>query len=54
VLNRDLWERLLELTAVHDVRWVRVKGHASNKENNRCDALATSAVKHRGGVRSEG
>ncbi len=43
--NRDLWERLLAAMEDHEVKWVRVKGHANNKENNRCDELATGAIK---------
>lgn len=44
VENRDLWERLLELTGVHDVDWVKVKGHADDALNNRCDELAKAAA----------
>lgn len=47
VLNRDLWERLIELTDMHSVRWYRVKGHSTNIENNRCDKLATGAIASR-------
>ena len=39
-LNPDLWETLLNLTELHDVRCHWVKGHASNPKNNRCDELA--------------
>ena len=42
-LNPDLWERLLNLTARHDMRYHWVKGHADNPYNNRCDALAVAA-----------
>ena len=42
--NRDLWERLLGAMQGHEVKWVRVKGHANNKENNRCDELATGVI----------
>ena len=45
VENKDLWQRLLELTGVHAVIWIKVKGHAANPENNRCDELATLAIK---------
>lgn len=45
VLNRDLWEELLRLTDTHEVAWIRVKGHADNAENNRCDQLATGAIR---------
>ena len=50
VENQDLWKSLLELTRVHDVTFVKVKGHASNVENNRCDQLATGSIKARGSV----
>jgi ribonuclease HI len=44
VKNRDLWERLLALTARHDVRFVKVKGHADDALNNRVDRLAVAAM----------
>ncbi|MCR5200268.1 MAG: ribonuclease HI [Saccharofermentans sp.] len=40
VANKDLWEQLLELCKVHKVSFVKVKGHADNEFNNRCDELA--------------
>jgi len=40
--NPDLWERLLSLLKVHDVRFIWVKGHAENEYNNRCDELAVA------------
>ena len=40
VENVDLWKRILELTAIHRVEWIKVKGHADDEENNRCDELA--------------
>ena len=45
VENQDLWIKLLELTKIHTVSWHKVKGHAQNVDNNRCDALATGAIK---------
>lgn len=39
-LNPDLWEVLLGLTEVHQLRYHWVKGHAENPYNNRCDELA--------------
>lgn len=39
-LNPDLWERLLDLCARHSVRFVWVRGHAGDVENERCDVLA--------------
>jgi ribonuclease HI len=43
-LNPDLWERLLELCKRHEVTFVWVKGHAGNRENERCDVLCKSAA----------
>jgi ribonuclease HI len=43
--NVDLWSRLLELCEKHQVRFVWVKGHAENQENNRCDQLAGEAAR---------
>ncbi len=40
VKNDDLWRRLDELRALHEVEWVWVKGHAGHVENERADALA--------------
>lgn len=42
-LNPDLWNELLNLSAVHDVKFVWVRGHADNVENTRCDELAVQA-----------
>ncbi len=53
VENRDLWEALLALTARHKVSFIKVKGHSTNKENNRCDELATGAIKHARGQGKE-
>lgn len=44
VLNADLWKELLRLTEVHEVSFHKVKGHADNEWNNRCDELARSAI----------
>lgn len=44
VKNIDLWKRLLKLTTEHRVRFKWVKGHNEHPENERCDALATSAA----------
>ena len=44
VANRDLWERLLELTDPHEVEWCWVRGHDGHAENERCDALARAAI----------
>jgi ribonuclease HI len=44
VLNRDLWERLLELSKIHRIEWLWTKGHEGHKENERCDKLARQAI----------
>ncbi len=41
--NPDLWMRFLLVYRKHKVRFVWVKGHADNVENNRCDELAVQA-----------
>lgn len=45
VQNQDLWKRLVELCKTHQVRFHKVKGHSDNEHNNRCDALATAAIR---------
>ena len=42
--NKDLWTRYYDLSKKHRIRFVWVKGHASNAYNNRCDILATTAA----------
>jgi len=44
VLNRDLWEALLELSKVHTIQWQWVRGHDGHTENERCDQLAREAI----------
>ncbi len=44
VKNKDLWLRLTELLARHDVVFVKVKGHADNVYNNRCDEVARGEI----------
>ena len=41
-LNTDLWERLLALTAQHEMQYHWIKGHAENEYNNRCDKMAVA------------
>lgn len=45
VENRNLWEQLLKLTQTHNMSIHKVKGHADNEFNNRCDELARAAIK---------
>lgn len=44
VKNKELWQELLELTKIHKVNFIKVKGHADNEYNNRCDELARNAI----------
>lgn len=44
VKNPDLWQRFLPLYKVHKPKFVWVKGHAGNVENERCDVLANEAA----------
>ena len=43
--NEDLWRRLSELVREHQIDWKWVKGHASNRWNNRADELASAAIR---------
>lgn len=45
VENKDLWLKLLDLSSIHHIKWIKVKGHADNEYNNRCDKLATDEIK---------
>ncbi len=47
VENSDLWKLLLQIIRVkkHDVAFNKVKGHAEDPLNNRCDELARSAIR---------
>ncbi|MES2284733.1 MAG: ribonuclease HI [Bacteroidota bacterium] len=45
--NSDLWIRFLNVYRKHKVKFVWVKGHHTNKENNRCDELAVAAAQGR-------
>lgn len=43
--NIDLWQRLLPLCEKHQVEFRWVKGHAGNRENERCDQLSMAALR---------
>ena len=45
VENQDLWQELLKFAETHRIEWFKVKGHADNPYNNRCDELATGEIK---------
>ncbi len=44
VKNKDLWQRLLDISEKHEVEWVWVKGHNGHAYNERADFLARNAV----------
>ena len=45
VKNKELWEELYNLSKIHKIQFIKVKGHADNEYNNRCDELARNAIK---------
>ena len=44
VKNKELWQELYTLTKKHKVEFIKVKGHADNEFNNRCDEMAREAI----------
>ncbi len=48
VANKDLWIRLMKSFAGHKIKFVKVKGHADDELNNRCDVLANKAREGQG------
>ncbi len=42
VKNIDLWQELLKLSKIHEITFIKVKGHSDNEYNNRCDKIAVS------------
>jgi ribonuclease HI len=45
VKNSDLWIRFYKIFQRHKVKFIWVKGHHTNVENNRCDELAVAAAR---------
>jgi ribonuclease HI len=45
VENKELWQEILKKMNKHSVEWIKVKGHSTNKLNNRVDRLAVEASK---------
>lgn len=54
VLNKDLWERLLNVITKHEVTFNWVKGHAGHLENERCDYLANLGINSEAKIKDEG
>ena len=44
VKNKELWQELYEFTKIHNIEFIKVKGHSDNEYNNRCDELARNAI----------
>lgn len=44
VKNKELWMTLYEFTRIHNIEFIKVKGHSDNEYNNRCDELARNAI----------
>jgi len=45
VENRDLWEKLLSLTSLYKVEFIKVAGHSGDKLNERADELARQGIR---------
>lgn len=45
VKNKELWEQIIKLSKIHNVNWIKVKGHSDNEFNNKCDRLAKEEIK---------
>jgi ribonuclease HI len=50
VKNVDLWRELDRLTALHELEWIWVKGHAGHPGNERADALANQGIRELGSI----
>ena len=44
VKNQDLWTELDNMTIAHEIKWIWVKGHSSDKLNNEVDLIAREAA----------
>ena len=40
VKNVDLWKKLIDLSLIHKINFIKVKGHSDNEYNNKCDRIA--------------
>jgi len=50
--NPDLWIRFLKVFRKHSARFVWIKGHTDNRENNLCDKMAVEAY-NKGGLKDD-
>ena len=44
VKNKNLWTELDNMTIAHEIKWIWVKGHSSDKLNNEVDLIAREAA----------
>ena len=44
VKTKDLWTELDNMTIAHEIKWIWVKGHSSDKLNNEVDLIAREAA----------
>ena len=44
VLNKELWQKLDQLTYQHKIKWQWVKGHSGHRENEIADKLANKGI----------
>jgi ribonuclease HI len=45
VKNQDLWQRLDALAGRFRPAWARIRGHAGNEMNERCDRMTQEAIR---------
>lgn len=53
-MNPDLWKRFLKIYNKHKVKFIWIRGHNANKENERCDTLAVAAAQSKNLLTDEG
>lgn len=46
IKNLDLWKKLNKLNKIHKIKWIWVKSHSGNNNNEICDKLAKKASKN--------
>jgi len=44
VKNKELWVKLDNLVAKHEINWKWIKGHSGHPQNERADQLANEAI----------
>ena len=44
VKNKEIWKELIDLMKIHEVMFVKVKGHSDDENNEACDRLVNEAM----------